>query len=102
MAVVNFEENGQGFWDFDSLEAITSLEFVNQIKFDIEQYSADKDVFVQIDKLETYVNVVVVLYNKVLTFRYHFYNGTYYTGMIFRHELERINSAVEKMGVWND
>ena len=92
MALVLFERNGQGFYDFDELLQVVSVEFISRVQLCIElyeKYGIEFDVKVELSE-HTPV-VFLVQENRVRVFRY-------YKGSSVIHEMMFSKEDIEMLG----
>ena len=93
MAVVEFTRDGQGFFNFDALLDLTSLEFVDRVKRHLDlQDSFGRQYDVKISSpVEQDVVVYVIEKHSVVIFRY--INGHIDKSFIMAHELKMLSEV---------
>lgn len=101
MSMIKFHDNGQAYIDFNSLELITSKEFVEAIKKDLEEddYKGKSRYLVSsVDVNDIFVNVVLV-HNQAAHAILHKYSRNYFWVekiIVTQDDLVQCLSAIDK------
>lgn len=95
MAVVKFEKDGQGFYDFDALLKATSEEFVQKVKSDLDYYdSIGRSYMFKFD--EVLCSFYIIAESTVSIYRYYKDTGNIRSNFILGTEI------LELAGMFNE